>query len=184
MILQNGIGIENEYESLYPLNTIISYVVNLHATQYSLVVVQIGFSQLLELGVSESYSLYKRATTFSSLILRGGGKVNVFQNIQPRRQRKLLINASQNPIYTLTRLDNATVLRSCLEAIVYIRRLISEIINVIYSLGHYLVSQADTKELLNTIINRLSICGYKPSMSLDVRRRRPIEIEAILGNTI
>lgn len=191
VILQNGIGIENEYESLYPLNTIISCVVNLHATQHSPAVVQMGLSQLLELGVLESHGLHEmndnppeRATTFSSLILRGGGKANVFQNIQPRRWRKLLINASWNPVCALTRLDDATVLRSCPEAIVYIRRLMSEIINVAHSLGHYSVSQADAEEVLNAIIDRSSMCGHEPSMSSDVRRRRPMEIEAILGNTI
>lgn len=191
VILQNGIGIEDEYESLYPLNSIISCVVNLHATQRSPAVVQMGFSQLLELGVSKSHGPHERnksppetATTFSNLLLRGGGKANVFQNIQLRRWRKLLINASWNPVCALTRLDDATVLQSCPEAIVYIRRLMSEIINVAHSLGHFSITQATAEEVLNAIVDRSSMCGHEPSMSADVRRRRPMEIEAILGNTI
>lgn len=191
VILQNGIGIEDEYEMLYPSNTIISCVVNLHAVQVSPAVVEMGSSQLLELGVSRpkgpletNQQSHADATDFSILLSKGGGRATLFHDIQPRRWRKLLVNASWNPVCALTRLDDAAVLQSSPQAIEYIRRLMSEVIDVAHSFGHFSVTHAVAEKKLNSIVNRSSVFGHEPSMSADVRRRRPMEIEAILGNTI
>ncbi|KEQ57590.1 2-dehydropantoate 2-reductase [Aureobasidium melanogenum CBS 110374] len=191
VILQNGIGIEDEYEMMYPSNLIISCVVNLHATQHSSAIVTMGLSQLLELGIFRSHDPHNTkqqppvaVTDFRNLISKGGGKATLFQDIQPRRWTKLLVNASWNPVCALTRLDDASVLQSCPEAMEYIRRLMSEVINVAHGLGYFSVTQAAAEERLDAIAKQSSKFGHEPSMSADVRRKRPLEIEAILGNTI
>lgn len=190
-ILQNGIGIEEEYESCFPSNPIVSCVVNLHAVQIHPAVVEMQGLQLLELGPSSPQSRQRRyqqsfmaAATLRNLILKGGGKAHLFHDIQPRRWLKLLANATWNPICALTRINDVSVLHSSSEAVVFVERLMGEIVDTAHALGYYCVSLEAAKERLRSTLDQSSSFGWEPSMSADVRRKRSLEVEAILGNAI
>ena len=106
VLLQNGIGIEDEYTAGFPNNPLLSGVVYLPATQTAPGEIWMGEIELLELGTYPANAPEAdnaRAAEFAEPIAKGGGTCEIFDDIQPRRWSKLLVNASWNPICALAR---------------------------------------------------------------------------------
>ncbi len=189
-LLQNGIGIEEEYGTMYPQNPVLSCVVNLNAVRTSPTHVHMGASEHLEIGPSLMNELnghelaLRRAGILCGLIRRGGGTASVYTSIQPKRWLKLLTNATWSPICALTQLDDASFLQSSSSALRCVKRAMSEVIDVAQALGYFEVNQAASDHVMERVLDRVGTTGYEPSMSADVQHRRPMEIEAILGNVI
>ncbi|KAF2478497.1 ketopantoate reductase PanE/ApbA C terminal-domain-containing protein [Neohortaea acidophila] len=118
------------------------------------------------------------------LISEGGASATLHFDTQPRRWSKLLINAPCNPICALTRLDDARFLNSSSFAVTYVQRVMHQVVDIAQESGYMVVTHATAEERLKQITDRSSSMGYEPSMSADVQRRRPLDIEAILGNAI
>ena len=189
-LVQNGIDIEEEIAQLYPNNPLLSCVVYLPSTETQLGVIDYGASQretlnLLEIGTypASAPTSYKRAADqLASLVKKGGGEAEVFDDIQPQRWSKLIVNASWNPITALSLSSDADFLRSSPRAVDLVRKVMLEVVN----LGKALKVEGISAELAETQLKRslARTVGKEPSMLTDVRGNRPFEIEAIVGNTV
>lgn len=188
VLAQNGIGIEDDYVTLYPTNTIISGVVYLPVTQVEPGIVEMGPLERFEIGTfpaNASSKAKKETRRLSELWKAGGATAPVFDDVQPVRWLKVAINASWNPITALTLCDDANYLRSSDLAEPIVRKIMKEVGRVATAAGY---PEAITDDLIIKDLerpkSRLATGGKEPSMLTDVRAHRPIEVEAILGNTL
>ncbi|EGP85358.1 uncharacterized protein MYCGRDRAFT_74764 [Zymoseptoria tritici IPO323] len=189
-LAQNGIAIEDEYAELYPQNTIISGVVYLPTTQVSPGIVEHGAPlEIFELGTfphNASDEAKAQTKRLSELFLAGGGNAPVHSgDIQERRWNKLSLNASLNPITALTLCDDANFIRSSDHALDMIKNVMSEVGSIAAAAGHpNAVSKESIDDHMKRHVERLETGGKEPSMLVDIRNNRQIEVEAILGNTV
>jgi 2-dehydropantoate 2-reductase len=190
VLIQNGIDIEAEVAAVYPQSPILSCVVYLPATQVRAGVVDYGATlketlNMLELGTypASAPASHKRAAEqFAALVEKGGGAAKVFDDIQPQRWSKLVVNASWNPITALTLCSDADFLRSSPGAVDLVRSVMFEVV----ALARAAKIEGVTEELAEEHLNRhrARTIGKEPSMLTDVREGRPFEVEAIVGNTV
>lgn len=195
VLAQNGIGIEDEYATLYPETNIISGVVYLPTTQTSPGVVRMGPLQELHIGAfpasrstsSSSSSggsetqIPQDVQDFAALFSAGGGDIKTYPDVQAQRWIKLIANAPWNPICALTRLDDGNLLRSSPLAEPVIRGVIAEVAAVAASAGYSLGREVIEAQIARPK-KRMETGGKEPSMLTDVREGRRLEVEAIVGN--
>ena len=190
VLIQNGINIETEVAAMYPRNPLLSCVVYLPTTQISPGVIDYGASQnetlnILEIGTypASAAQTYKDvAEHLAHLVKKGGGNAEVFDDIQPRRWGKLVVNAAWNPICALSLSSDADFLRSSPGAVDLVRSVMLEIVTIAKAIDIQGVDEALAETHLDR--HRARTVGKEPSMLTDVRENRPFEVEAIMGNAV
>jgi len=187
VLAQNGIGIEEEYASAYPNNTIITGVVYLPTTQVEPGIVEMGPLERFEIGTYPAHTSTAskaRAERLAEIWTAGGATCKVFEDIQAQRWIKVSVNASWNPICALTLCDDANFLRSSSQAEDMVQKVMKEVGSVAVAAGYPVVTDKVIEEQLERPRRRLVTGGKEPSMLTDIRHGRPIEVEAIVGNTL
>ncbi|KAF4553493.1 Ketopantoate reductase PanE/ApbA-like protein 5 [Elsinoe fawcettii] len=187
VFIQNGLLIENEYAEAYPSNPLLSCVVYLPSTQTSPGVIDMGELELLEIGtfpatVPEEWKA--KGEEFASLIRKGNGTANVYDDIQVQRWRKLVLNCGWNPVCALSRSRDTAVLESCEGAEGYVRDIMREVTRVAERCGYGMVNEGTVEEVLERARARIGTRGIEPSMLADVKLGRRMEVEAILGGVV
>lgn len=182
VLLQNGVGIEEEYATAFPGNPIISAVLFLPVVQRSTGVIDHGEIEQIQLGSYPSSTSGDHASAFTELIKAGGGTAEFYQDIQLKRWTKLLINASWNPICALTLSKDTEVLEASQESYSAVLGVMLEIRAIAAAYG-YTITREEVEFQLSRAQARIPTkSGIKPSMLQDVEASRRIEIEAIVGN--
>jgi 2-dehydropantoate 2-reductase len=188
VLAQNGIGIEEEYAVAYPNNTIISGVVYLPTTQVRPGIVEMGPLERFQIGTfpaSTSLERAKQASDFAQLFTNAGATCTVYPDIQLQRWIKLAVNAAWNPMTALTLCDDANLLRSSPEAGPLIAKVMREVGRVATVAGYpTAITEEEIVSQMSRTQKRLETGGKEPSMLTDVRFKRPLESDAILGNTL
>jgi 2-dehydropantoate 2-reductase len=188
VLAQNGIQIEEEYASLYPSNPIISGAVYLPTTQTKPGYAVMGPLERFEIGTfpaAASMDAKLKAQQLSDIFTAGGANAPVFDDVQPQRWIKLAVNAAWNPSTALSLCDDGNFLRSSPEAELLIVKLYKEVALVAAAAGYpNAITDEEIERQLVRSRQRKASGGKEPSMLTDVRSNRPIEVEAILGNTI
>ena len=184
VLLQNGIGIEEEYRSAFPTNPIVSTVLYFPATQRPAGTITHGEVEKLEVGAYPSSEKDSHARAFVQLIQAAGATANLHDDIQFIRWTKLLINASWNPICALAFSKDTDVLQSCDEAPDVIQAVMMEIKDLALAYGYDITKEKVEFELGRAKARIPKKAGIEPSMLQDVQTGRRIEVEAILGNTM
>lgn len=205
VLLQNGIGIEEEYSKRFPENLLLSGVVYCPVTQTSPGYITMGDVERLEIGEfsssssSSSVENNKNSTTttteihpstskFLRLLKSGGGNPIHYHpstSMQERRWFKLLLNAPWNPICALTlSRDLAFLAAEPCTSLAVIRGVLDEVIAISRALGYHSVTAEAAEQGLATIMSREGIAGIEPSMLVDVLWTRRMEHEVILGNPV
>ncbi|KAF2201297.1 2-dehydropantoate 2-reductase [Delitschia confertaspora ATCC 74209] len=184
VLIQNGIGIEQEYADAFPTNPIISSVVYLPVTQRPAGIITHGEIERLELGAYPSTALPTHAKVFTELVKAAGGTAEFQGNVQLKRWTKLLVNASWNPICALTRCTDIEFMSSSLSSTDFVFAIMMEIVEVARAYGAML-SRDDAEFQLGRAKARIpKSAGVEPSMLQDVRAGRKMEVEAIVGNVV
>jgi 2-dehydropantoate 2-reductase len=137
-LLQNGIGIEDEYAAAFPNNPLPSGVVHLPVTQTApgeirMGEIRMGEIELLELGTYPANALEARnacAAEFAELITKGGGTCKMFDDIQPWRRSKLLVNASWNLICALAQTSDVQFMASSPGATNFVWEVMPEVVKI------------------------------------------------------
>lgn len=179
VLLQNGIDIEKEIASEFPQNEIISALAFVCAsrTEYGYVDHQ-DYGRIVfgtyPAGISE------KVKVLENLFRKSGLPAETTEDVIAARWRKLLWNAPFNPLSVICDGSNTKELMEHAE----IRNLSVEIMNEIL-----LISSADGHPLNKSLIiknieDTEKMTPYKTSMLLDYENKRPMEVEAILGNTL
>lgn len=182
VLVQNGVGIEEEYRAAFPENPIISAVVYLPATQRPAGVIKHGEVEKLQVGSYPSSVSSDHARAFVELLQAAGGTAELFEDVQSKRWYKLLINASWNPVCCLTLSKDTAVLAASKEATDVLLAIMMEIRDIAVAYGHE-ISREEVEYQLGRAQARIPInAGIEPSMLQDVQAGRRIEVEAIVGN--
>ncbi|KAK5170989.1 uncharacterized protein LTR77_004133 [Saxophila tyrrhenica] len=190
VLIQNGVGIEDEYARMFPQNPILSCVVYLPTTQIRPGVIQMGTFESLELGTfpasaySKSTEVREAADMFMDIMQKSGSQVKWYDDIQEKRWNKLLLNAPWNPICALTLSRDAAFLASDSSANKVIEDVMLEVVAVAQKLGYGKISPAAAGEQLKRAEGRVGTKGIEPSMLVDVLNGRRMEVDAILGSPV
>jgi 2-dehydropantoate 2-reductase len=184
VLVQNGVGIEDEYAQAYSKNPIISAVVYLPATQRPTGVINHGEVEKLQIGAHPSSASSAHAKAFTNLITAAGGTAEWYEDIQLKRWSKLLVNASWNPICALALSKDTGVLTASDEAAGVVLAVMLEVRDIAAAYGHDI-----TREEVETQLGRAHAripkeTGIEPSMMQDVQAGRRIEVDAIVGNPV
>jgi len=184
VLIQNGVGIEQEYADAFGSNPIVSTVAYLPATQRPAGTVKHGEVERLELGPYPTSSSKEPAKAFTELIKAAGGTADFYEDVQPKRWFKLLVNASWNPICALTLSKDTSILESCTEATAVLLAIMMEIREIANAYGCTMTKE-EVEYQLGRAQARIPInAGIEPSMLQDVQASRRIEVEAIVGNAV
>lgn len=188
VLIQNGIGIEKEYTTLFPQNALLSCVVYLPTTQIKPGHIEMGNLELLEIGPYPSNATTEQgvqaANALQALIRKGGGTAEVYKDVQVQRWSKLLVNAPWNPICALSRSRDVAFMASSDIATDYVRDVMLEVVGIAQKLGYETIDEKLVESQLDRAIQRIGTKGVEPSMMADALNGRRMEVEAILGNTI
>lgn len=94
VLAQNGIGIEEEYAAAFPRNILLSGSVYLPTTQDPPGRISMGNLELLEIGphpLPASATGMAAAHDFAGIFSKAGATCKVFEDVQSRRWRKLMV---------------------------------------------------------------------------------------------
>ncbi|KAJ0415576.1 ketopantoate reductase PanE/ApbA C terminal-domain-containing protein [Aspergillus carlsbadensis] len=185
VLIQNGIGIEEEIAKAYPTNVVMSSVSHIGSEiQEPNVVVQVGkdvskMGPHLHPGVDDSISTQK-AKIFVDMYVTGGAHTcELVSDIQTARWEKLLWNGTFNTVCALMRMDVGELQRSKGRETLLVP-MMWEIWRIAEAAGH-----AMPESIVQWMAYRLpDDCAYRPSMLLDLEHGRPMEVDVILGNAL
>ncbi|KAI1074096.1 2-dehydropantoate 2-reductase [Whalleya microplaca] len=186
VLLQNGIGTEEEFSTLYPENPLLSSVVYLPATQVSPGVIQHKELELLHIGTypATAPAAHKAAAqAFVDLLGAAGATAQLHDDVQFERWSKLLVNASWNPVCALTRLRDRQFIDAHADALQFIRDAMLEIARVAQAYGYPGVDESVVDFQIGRAAAR-ALPGVEPSMLTDARHARTMEVDAIVGNVV
>ncbi|KAI0013923.1 2-dehydropantoate 2-reductase [Xylariaceae sp. FL0662B] len=186
VLLQNGIGIEDEFAKLYPDNPLLSTVVYLPATQVSPGVVYHKEVELLHVGTYPATAPAKckdAGKAFVDLLGSAGASARLHDDVQFERWSKLLVNGSWNPICALTRLRDRQFIDSNEDALQFIKDAMMEVAAVAQACGYSEVNEKVVEFQINRAAVR-SLPGVQPSMLGDALHGRTMEVDALVGNTV
>lgn len=134
---------------------------------------------------SASAASKTQAADFAQIFTNAGATCTVYPDIQHQRWIKLSVNAAWNPTTALSTCDDANLLRSSPEARPLIANVMREVGRVATAAGYPdAVTEAEILSQMSRTEKRLVTGGKEPSMLTDVRHRRPLEVDAIIGNTL
>ncbi|KAF2099580.1 2-dehydropantoate 2-reductase [Rhizodiscina lignyota] len=187
VLLQNGISIEEEYIEAYPSNPVISVVVYLPATQLASGIIKMGDLEYLEVGTypSDAPSSHKEAASaFCDLIKAGKGHAILYDDVQPRRWSKLIVNAPWNPLCALARSTDVAFMNASPQATDVVWSVMKEIVAIANALGYAEINEEEAAFQLGRAKARIPDKGIEPSMLADIWLGRAMEVEAIVGNTV
>ncbi|KAK5121128.1 hypothetical protein LTR85_005612 [Meristemomyces frigidus] len=190
VLIQNGVGIEDEYAALFPENPLISCVVYLPTTQTEPGRISMGNFEQLEIGTfpASAYTSSKTAKEAADTLLQtlktGGSEVKFYEDIQPQRWSKLLLNASWNPICALTLSRDVAFLASSPDAEKLVMDVMNEVVAISQALGYHSITPESAEYQMSRATDRKGGKGIEPSMLVDVLNGRRMEVEVILGNPV
>lgn len=180
LLIQNGIDIEQEIAEAFPSNELLSSVAYIG-------VGRIGPGQIRHQPSADALTLGRypqgltpAARSLGSLFEASGIKCRLTEDILSARWHKAVWNAVFNPLSVAGGgLDTATMLGTP-QAREFVRAAMQEICAVAAAAGH-----PQSPNLIDQMITQThAMPAYKTSMALDYENRRPMEIEAILGNVV
>ncbi len=179
VLLQNGIDIEKQILEKFPYNEIISALAFICVSRVDYGVVdhqdygRIIFGKYPG-GESEKVKLLE------DLFSKSGLPVETTDDVISARWKKLLWNAPFNPLSvicggadTMELLENHEIKNLCIEVM-------KEVVLLSKTDGHPL----DESLIMRNINDTEKMTPYKTSMLLDYENKRPMEVEAILGNAL
>lgn len=187
VIIQNGIGIEEEYTALYPDNPILSVVVYLPAKELASGIIKMGAFEKLEVGTypSNAPASHKQAASaFCDLIHEGKGHAVLYDDVQPRRWNKLIVNAPWNPVCALSRSSDVQFMAASPYAVEMVWGVMKEIVSIANACGCTEINENEARHQLSRAEARIPDKGIEPSMLADIWIGRRMEVEAVVGNAV
>ncbi len=179
VLLQNGIDIEKPVAEKFSDNEIISALAFICVSRKEYGIIDHQDYGRIILGRYPG-GKSEKTTILADLFKQSGLPVESTEDVIAARWRKLLWNAPFNPLSvicggadTKELLGNPDVKKLCME-------IMNEVLNLSIADGHPL----DLSMISENIENTEKMTPYKTSMLLDYENRRPMEVEAILGNAL
>ncbi|GLI32647.1 2-dehydropantoate 2-reductase [Desulforhabdus amnigena] len=179
LLIQNGIEIEEPVASAFPNNEVISGLAFIAVSRVGPGHIRHQDYGRLTLGCYPS-GVSEKAENLSKLFEKAGIPCDVTPDVVTARWKKLVWNASFNPVSVLGGgVDTQTMLNGK-ESSRLLRKVMEEICLVAKAVGHELPHDIVQTNIDGTLVMK----PYKTSMLLDFEAGRPMEVEAILGNAV
>jgi 2-dehydropantoate 2-reductase len=179
VLIENGVDIEAEIAEAFPRNELLSglAIVGVGRTAAG----KIHHQSMGSLNLGRYPNGNSPAADRLAALFEGGGiGCKVIDNVVTARWQKAVWNATFNPISIMGGvLDTATILGTD-ESQAFVRSAMEEVCATAAAAGHPLPPKLIDQYMVGT----LGMPAYKTSMALDYENGRPMEIEAILGNTV
>lgn len=179
VLIENGVEIESEIAQAFPANELISALAFVQVSRIAPGVIRHFAFGDLTFG-NYPHGLSERSRHFGALLESGGIQCALTEQVVTARWAKCLWNAAFNPASVLGGgLDTEDMLGTP-EGEALVRRAMQEVRAVADAAGHSLAPELIDQYIENT----RKAPAYKTSMALDYLHRRPMEIEAIIGNAV
>ncbi|KAF7314520.1 G-protein alpha subunit [Mycena kentingensis (nom. inval.)] len=184
-LIQNGFGVEDLLHAAFPKNTVVTSVgwtgaryrpdgaVELFTRTDSLVV---GVDWNTGPGLSKERQ-QRDVKGLGELLAKSGATFTVKEDVRADRWMKLVWNAAWNTLIALTLMRTSDFIRTLDQAEVVARSIFSEVIAVGKAKGLELPHDALEGEMRKY----RTMKGANSSMLVDVQRKTPTEVEAIVG---
>jgi len=179
VLLQNGINIEADIEIAFPNNQIISGLAFICATRAKFG--QVDHQDYGRITVGKyPLGISNEVNILADYFRKASVDCNLDEDIIKARWIKLVWNAPFNPISVLGGgVDTKAILAS--EATFnVVKKVMKEVYILAEKDGHSFSYDIIAKNISDT----LKMTPYKTSMLIDYESRRPMEVEAILGNAL
>ena len=177
VLLSNGVDIEEEIAQAFPDHRIISGLAFVCVTRTA--PGQIWHQAFGRLALGDYPSGVSTVTTYLvEAFSTVGLECEATSHIAQARWQKCVWNAAFNPLSVLSGGLDTLALLAQGESL--IRAIMQEVIHVSAALGYTLPSDLVDEQIEKT----RAASAYKTSMLLDFEAGRPLETEAILGNTV
>ena len=180
VLVSNGIGIEDEIESAFPDNEVISGLAFVGVTRTSPGEIwHQSFGRLL-LGHARG-GISPRAEYLASVFSKAGIESEAVSDITRSRWQKCVWNGAFNPLSVLAGGVDTQYLIDHHEAL--LKTVMREVCAIAEAAGYTLASDIDAM-IEKTIAGTRKMKAYKTSMLVDHEAGHPMEVEAILGNML
>lgn len=179
VLIENGIDIEGEIAAAFPENELLSGLALVGVGRAAPGKVDHQMLGQLNLGRYPS-GASAAAGQLAAMFNAGGIGCKVTDNVVAARWQKAVWNATFNPISITGGMLDTAVMLGTPEATAFIRRAMEEVCATAAAAG----CPMHPKLIEQLIGGTKAIPPYHTSMALDYKYGRPMEIEAILGNTV
>jgi 2-dehydropantoate 2-reductase len=179
VLIQNGVDIEAEMASGFPENEILSGLALVGVGRSAPGMVNHQTMGQLNLGRYPNGGS-PAGERLAALFNGGGIGCKLTDNVISARWQKAVWNATFNPISITGGMLDTAVMLGTPESTAFIRQAMEEVCAVAAGAGHPV-----HPKLIDQLIGATKgMPPYHTSMALDYQYGRPMEIEAILGNTV
>ncbi len=179
VLLENGIDIEQEVAQAFPGNEILSCLAFVGVSRVAPGRISHQLFGHLMLGKYPA-GVTPAATQLAALWQAGGIAVELTASVLTARWQKAVWNAVFNPLSIMGGVLTTANILSSAAAEDFVRRAMQEVDAVAAACGHPLPGEIIEKHIADTH----AMPPYKTSMALDYENGRPMEVEAIIGNTV
>jgi len=182
VLIQNGVGIEEPFQAMYPNNTVLSGVTWVNANQPKTGTIVHKFNETMQFGGHFNPKIDRkledeRLNHFVDLLRQGGTDVELVPSIDLWRWKKTIWNACWNTLTALTLSRTDQLLAASDSGPIVAKRIIAEMNSIAKALGHEV-----EEEYLTSLIERDAIKnGIYSSMCMDAAASRPMEVETIVA---
>lgn len=179
VLIENGVAIEEEIAAAFPRNELLSCLAIVGVSRTGGGAIHHQAFGSLTLGRYPTGTT-PRATRLAAWFEAAGIGCKLTDRIVTARWQKAIWNATLNPISIMGGvLDTAAILRTPRDR-EFVRRAMQEVCAVAAAAGHPMPAGIADQMIEKT----QAMPAYKTSMALDYESGRPMELEAILGNTV
>ncbi len=179
VLLQNGIDIEEPIATAFPKNEIISGLAFICVSRTEAGVIDHQDYGRIVIGKYPGGNSDK-TQLLCGLFAKSAVPCEIDTDIIGARWKKLLWNAPFNPISVLAGGADTKEIMESEAALLLVRSVMQEVITLSEKAGHPVQRSFIEKNIEDTKV----MTPYKTSMLLDFENKRPMEVEAILGNAV
>lgn len=178
-LIQNGVDIEPEIATAFPDNELLSSLAFIGVSRTGPGEIHHQSSGSLTLGRYPS-GITPAAQRVAKLLQDSGVPCRTTDDVVTARWQKAMWNAVFNPLSILGGVLDTTTMLGSESARDFVRACMQEVCAIAAANGHPL-----PPELIDQLITATqAMPNYKTSMALDFEQQRPLELTAILGNTL
>lgn len=179
VLIQNGVDIEAEIADAFPKNEILSGLALVGVGRSA--PGQVHHQSMGQLNLGRYPGGPSAAAERLAALFNGGGiGCKLTEDVVGARWQKAVWNATFNPISIVGGAIDSAVIQGTPESLAFVQRTMQEVCTVAAAAGHPM-----HPKLIEQLVSATkAIPPYYTSMAQDYQAGRPMEIEAILGNTV
>ena len=179
LLLQNGIGLEEEFSRLFPSNPVFAGLAFVCSNRHSPVYVNhLDYGQVT-VSPHQSFDM-NLAEKIYELFKESGVPSEISPDYRLSRWKKLMWNVPFNPLSVLCGGASTKEILNNPYTLDLTKKIMQEVLQTAHRLNVPLKNSQPDEFIEMTF----KMKPYKTSMLLDYENRRPMEIDVILGNTL